>query len=72
MRRNFELLLYGIEGKHWGPAGDKMWSAGPDNDQYTGGTWGFANQNLRRMKDGAYPVPSFLSFLMYIKKKHWP
>ncbi|MDQ0900983.1 ABC transporter substrate-binding protein [Paenibacillus sp. V4I7] len=56
-RSYFDLFQYGIQGKHWEPVGDKGWKSGPEGDQYiAGGAWGFGNKELKRTKEGAYPV----------------
>ena len=50
-----DLTMYGIEGTHYIPDGDKKFSAGPAANNYTGfSNWGW-NSPLNR-QDAAYPV----------------
>ena len=50
-----DLTMYGIEGTHYIPEGDKKFSAGPAANNYTGfSNWGW-NSPLNR-QDAAYPV----------------
>ncbi|WP_308639589.1 ABC transporter substrate-binding protein [Paenibacillus silvisoli] len=56
-QENYDLLNYGIKGKHWNPVGDREleWieSADPSNPDYSFGDWEIGHHSLVRVIAGA-------------------
>jgi len=52
----YDLMMYGIEGRHWINEGPGAQSMGPDHGNYGGfSNWGFVTQTMRRLSVDEHP-----------------
>ncbi|WP_029192702.1 ABC transporter substrate-binding protein [Paenibacillus harenae] len=72
-REAYEILQFGIKGKHWEPIDDMLWKEGPEYDRFGGGAngqWGFNNSAFKRTKEGAFPAEAELDAIWKTKVVH--
>jgi len=52
----YDLMMYGIEGRHWINEGPGAQSMGPDSMNFGGfSNWGFVTESMRRRSNDEYP-----------------